>query len=125
MAKAEKPNRKNDQAALLEVFANPHPGRDYEIEHIAPEFTSVCPKTGQPDFGVIRLIYTPDKKCVELKSWKLYLQSYRNRGIFYEDVTNVILNDLTAVLAPRTMTVISEWTPRGGIRSVIRCNYQK
>ena len=125
MANAEKPNRKNDQAALLEVFANPHPGRDYEIEHIAPEFTSVCPKTGQPDFGVIRLIYTPDKKCVELKSWKLYLQSYRNRGIFYEDVTNVILNDLTAVLAPRTMTVISEWTPRGGIRSVIRCNYQK
>lgn len=125
MAKPEHRNRKGNQAALLETFANPHPQRDYEIEHIAPEFTSVCPKTGQPDFGVIRLIYTPDKKCVELKSWKFYLQSFRSRGIFYEDVTNVILNDLAAALAPRAITVISEWTPRGGIRSVIRCSYQK
>ena len=109
--------------SLLETFANPHPGRDYEIEHIAPEFTSVCPKTGQPDFGTIRLIYVPAAVCVELKSLKLYLQSFRNRGIFYEDVTNRILNDLVALLQPQRLTVISEWTPRGGLRSIIRCHY--
>ncbi len=110
---------------LLATFANPHPGRDYEIEHIAPEFTSVCPETGQPDFGTIRLIYVPDKICVELKSYKLYLQSFRNRGIFYEDVTNVILNNLVECLKPRRMAIISEWTPRGGLRSIIRCHYEK
>ena len=113
------------QIDLLETFANPHPNRDFEIEHIAPEFTSVCPKTGQPDFGTIRLIYTPDKRCVELKSYKFYLQSFRSRGIFYEDVTNVILNDLVEKMKPRKLCVISEWTSRGGLRSVIRCVYEK
>ncbi|MDA8377506.1 MAG: preQ(1) synthase [Planctomycetia bacterium] len=112
-------------AQKLATFSNPHPGRDYVIEHIAPEFTSVCPQTGQPDFGTIRLIYVPDQICVELKAYKLYLQSFRNRGIFYEDVTNIILDDLVARLKPRRMTVISEWTPRGGLRSIIRCHYEK
>ena len=109
--------------SILETFDNPHPNRAYEIEHIAPEFTSVCPKTGQPDFGTIRLVYVPAALCVELKSFKLYLQSFRNRGIFYEDVTNRILDDLVAVLQPQRLTVISEWTPRGGLRSTIRCHY--
>lgn len=118
-----KPARKT--SSLLVTFKNPHPGRDYEIEHVAPEFTSVCPQTGQPDFGTIRVIYVPDKYCVELKSYKLYLQSFRNRGIFYEDVTNVILNELVALLQPRRMSIISEWTPRGGLHSVIRCHYEK
>lgn len=117
--------RDKSQLQLLTTFPNPHPGRDYEIEHITPEFTSVCPQTGQPDFGTIRLIYVPDKICVELKSYKLYLQRFRNRGIFYEDVTNVILNALVERLKPRRMSVISEWTPRGGLRSVIRCHYQQ
>src|SRR5438552_371530 len=89
----------------LETFANPQPGRDYTIEIVCPEFTSVCPKTGQPDFGTLTITYVPDRKCVELKSLKLYLQQFRNVGVFYEDVTNRILNDLTAVLNPRTMTL--------------------
>ena len=108
---------------ILETFSNPHPRRDYEIQHVAPEFTSVCPKTGQPDFGTFTFIYTPDQLCVELKSLKLYLQGYRNRGIFYEDVTNVIFDDLLTLLQPRKLAVISEWTPRGGLRSTIRCSY--
>jgi 7-cyano-7-deazaguanine reductase len=116
--------RRKSQWHILETFANPHPGRNYEIEHIAPEFTSVCPQTGQPDFGTIRLLYVPDALCVELKSYKMYLQSFRNRGIFYEDVTNVILDDLVQRLKPRQMSIISEWTPRGGLRSIIRCVYQ-
>src|SRR5262245_34940834 len=86
---------------VFEIFDNPSPGRDYTIEIVAPEFTSVCPKTGQPDFGTITITYTPDRKCVELKSLKFYLQRYRNEGIFYEQVTNRILDDLVAVLAPR------------------------
>jgi 7-cyano-7-deazaguanine reductase len=117
-------NLKKSQSQLLETFVNPHPKRDYEIEHIAPEFTSVCPQTGQPDFGTIRVLYIPDQLCVELKSYKMYLQSFRNRGIFYEDVTNVILDDLVQRLKPRHMTIISEWTPRGGLRSIIRCVYK-
>ncbi len=108
----------------IETFANPHPGRDYEIEHVAPEFTSVCPKTGQPDYGTIRLIYVPDKLCIELKAYKFYLQSFRNQGIFYEAVTNRILHDLVRICRPRSMTVISEWTPRGGLHSTIRCSYE-
>lgn len=109
---------------IVETFANSHPQRDYEIEHIAPEFTSVCPKTGQPDFGVIRLKYVPDALCLELKSYKLYLQGFRNKGIFYEDVTNRILDDLVRFCQPRQMEVVSEWTPRGGLHSVIRCRYE-
>lgn len=108
----------------IETFPNPRPQREYEIEHVAPEFTSLCPKTGQPDFGIIRLLYVPAETCIELKSYKLYLQSFRNRGIFYEALTNKILDDLVRILQPRRMTVISEWTPRGGLRSVVRCHYQ-
>lgn len=110
----QKPSR--DQ---LETFANTFPGRDYQIEILCPEFTSVCPKTGQPDFGSLTFRYIPDKLCVELKSLKLYLQSFRNEGIFYENVTNRILDDLAAVLQPRRLTLVAQFTPRGGISSRI------
>jgi 7-cyano-7-deazaguanine reductase len=99
----------------LETFANQYPGRDYTIEILCPEFTSVCPKTGQPDFGTLTITYTPDAKCVELKSLKLYLQLFRNEGIFYESVTNRILDDLVGVLTPRRMKIVAAFTPRGGI----------
>jgi len=107
----------------LETFANPHPSRDYVITHVAPEFTSVCPKTGQPDFGTIEIEYVADGLCVELKSLKFYLQSFRNQGIFYEDVINRILNDLVAALRPRRMTVTGKFSPRGGIHSIIRAQF--
>lgn len=109
----------------LEVFANQYPDRDYEIEIICPEFTSMCPKTGQPDFGTLTFLYVPDQTCVELKSLKLYLQRFRNEGIFYEMVTNRILDDLVAVLSPRKMKVIAAFTPRGGIRSNITAVYEQ
>lgn len=108
-----------DSRSLLEVFDNQYPQRDYKIEIVAPEFTSVCPKTGQPDYGTITITYTPDKKCVELKSLKMYLQSFRNAGIFYENVTNAMVDDLTAVLQPRWMKIEAAFTPRGGISSKI------
>lgn len=110
---------------LLETFDNQYPGRDYVIEHICPEFTSMCPKTGQPDFGTMTIIYTPDKKCVELKSLKFYLQSFRNQGIFYENVTNRILDDLVAVMNPRSIKLVAAFTPRGGIRSNITATYEQ
>ena len=110
--------------ATLETFPNRHPGRDYEIEIHCPEFTSVCPKTGQPDFGTIRIRYVPDKICLELKSLKLYLHAYRNQGIFYEHVTNVILDDLVAVVKPRRMTVEGDFHVRGGIKTVITATYE-
>ena len=100
---------------VLETFDNENPGRDYSIEIICPEFTSVCPKTGQPDFGTLTFTYTPEAKCVELKSLKLYLQRFRDEGIFYENVTNRILDDLVAVLKPRRMKLLAAFTPRGGI----------
>jgi 7-cyano-7-deazaguanine reductase len=103
----------------LETFDNPQPGRDYTIEIVCPEFTSVCPKTGQPDFGTLTITYVPDRKCVELKSLKLYLQQYRNVGTFYEDLTNRILDDLSAVTAPRRMTIRAAFTPRGGITTSV------
>lgn len=105
--------------SLLETFDNPHPGRDYLIEHVAQEFTSICPRTGQPDYGTITIRYVADTLCVELRSLKLYLQSFRSQGIFYEDVTNVILDDLVACCKPRWMLVQSSWSVRGGIRSLI------
>jgi 7-cyano-7-deazaguanine reductase len=108
----------------LETFPNPHPRRDYLIVHTCPEFTALCPKTGQPDFGTIRISYTPDKLCVELKSLKLYLFSFRTRGIFYEDVTNVILDDLVDATRPREMTVEGEFRVRGGISTVIRASHR-
>ena len=105
--------------AAFETFPNRHPGRDYTIVHTCPEFTAVCPKTGQPDFGTIRITYVPDRLCVELKSLKLYLVSFRDRGIFYEAVVNRVLDDLVAVLAPRRAEVRGEFRPRGGISSVV------
>ena len=110
--------------AVLATFPNPRPGRDYTIIHTCPEFTAVCPKTGQPDFGTLHVSYVPDRKCVELKSLKLYLVGYRNRGIFYEAVVNLILDDLVAALAPRRLTVEGEFNVRGGISSVVRADYQ-
>jgi 7-cyano-7-deazaguanine reductase len=109
--------------ALLESFPNPRPRRPYVIEHTCPEFTAVCPKTGQPDFGTIRISYVPGRWCVELKSLKLYLQSFRDRGIFYETVTNVILDDLVAALDPVSLTVEGEFRARGGISSVVRATH--
>ncbi len=108
----------------LETFENPYPDRDYEIETICPEFTSICPKTGQPDFGTLTITYVPDKLCFELKSLKLYLQQYRNHGAFYENVTNHILDDLIAATKPRRMQIVAEFTARGGIRTNVTTKYQ-
>jgi len=107
----------------LETFDNPHPSRDYLIEHIVHEFTSLCPKTGQPDFARIRIRYVPGPLCIELKSLKLYLQGYRSDGIFYEDATNVILHDLTQCCRPKWMIVQSRWSRRGGIHSTITAEF--
>ncbi len=109
----------------LETFPNPAPERDYTIEMECPEFTSVCPRTGQPDFGTIRISYVPDRKCIELKSLKLYLWSFRQQGIFYEAVTNEILDDLVAACAPRRMTVTGDFKVRGGIRTVVTAAYSQ
>ncbi|MEM8680524.1 MAG: preQ(1) synthase [Planctomycetota bacterium] len=110
--------------AALETFENQFPGRDYKIEIVCPEFTSVCPKTGQPDFGKLTISYVPDQKCVELKSLKLYLQQFRNEGIFYEHVTNSILDDLVATIEPTSLTLRAEFTPRGGISSIITASHE-
>jgi 7-cyano-7-deazaguanine reductase len=107
----------------LETFPNPNPRRDYKIEHVAPEFTSRCPVTGQPDFGCVTIEYVADRLCVELKSLKLYLGAFRDQGIFYEAVTNRILDDLVALLRPRMMRVRTDWNPRGGMRSTITAEY--
>ncbi len=109
--------------SALECFDNPAPRGDYVIEHVAEEFTSVCPRTGHPDFGRVTLRFCPDRRCVELKSLKLYYQSYRNEGIFYEAVTNRIRDDLTAVMQPRWLVLTTEWTGRGGIRSRITATH--
>ncbi|MBC8353270.1 MAG: NADPH-dependent 7-cyano-7-deazaguanine reductase QueF [Planctomycetes bacterium] len=103
----------------LETFENEFPQRDYEIEIVCPEFTSVCPMTGQPDFGVLTFTYTPEAKCVELKSLKMYLQQFRNEGIFYENVSNRILEDLVAVLQPRRIKLVAVFSARGGITTNI------
>ena len=107
----------------LETFPNPRPGRDYEIAVACPEFTSVCPKTGLPDFGEIRIAYVPEDFCIELKSLKYYLIDFRNRGIFYEAVTNQILDDLVAACRPRRMTVTGDFTARGGITTVVTASF--
>ena len=107
-------------ARLLECFDNPEPGRRYVIEHVSDEFTSVCPRTGHPDFGSVTLRYVADAHCVELKSLKLYSQSFRNEGIFFEAVTNRIADDLAAAMSPRWLLVETHWRGRGGIRSTIR-----
>jgi len=109
---------------LLETFENQHPQRDYTIEIVCPEFTSVCPKTGQPDFGTLTITYVPESRCVELKSLKMYLQQFRNEGIFYEDATNRILDDLVAVVRPRRMTLAAAFTARGGITTTVTARFE-
>ena len=122
---------------LLETFANPYPDREYEIHMDCPEFTSLCPlggiegdaselralEGGAPDFATIRITYVPDAACVELKSLKLYLWSYRNDGVFYERAVNMILDDLAAAVRPRSMTVVGDFNVRGGIKSVITARF--
>lgn len=108
---------------ILEVFDNSYPGRDYTIEIVNPEFTSVCPKTGLPDFGTITITYVPDKTCIELKSLKYYFLEFRNSGIFYENITNRLLDDLVSVCMPKSMTVRTEWNARGGITETVTVAY--
>ena len=112
-----RPNR------VLETFPNPNPGRDYEIRMEAPEFTCLCPKTGQPDFATLRLTYVPDRLCIELKSLKLYLWSFRDEGHFHEAVTNRILDDLVAAVAPRRMRLEADFFVRGGIHTVVTAKH--
>lgn len=107
----------------IDSFENRNPGRDYMIEFRAEEFTSVCPMTGQPDFGTIIVMYVPGERCIELRSFKFYLQSYRNRGIFYEDVINQVLDDIVAAIAPRSVTVTGEFNTRGGISARVTASY--
>jgi 7-cyano-7-deazaguanine reductase len=113
-----------EPSKALETFANPRPGREYEISFEAPEFTCLCPRTGQPDFAVIRVRYCPDQLCLELKSLKLYFWSFRDEGHFHEDVTNRILDDLVAVCRPRRMVVEGDFYPRGGIHTVVRAEHR-
>jgi 7-cyano-7-deazaguanine reductase len=107
----------------IETFPNPNPERDYEISFECPEFTCLCPKTGQPDFATIRITYIPDSLCVELKSLKLYLWSYRNEGAFHEAVTNKVLDDLAAAARPRKMKVVGDFYVRGGIHTIVSAEY--
>ena len=104
---------------ILDTFPNPRPGRDYEIKFVFPEFTSVCPITGQPDFATITIVYVPNRLCVEMKSLKLYFFAYRNKGIFYEAVINTMLDDLAAILKPRRMTVTGDFAARGGTTATV------
>jgi len=110
-------------ADQLDTFPNPQPGRDYDVEIICPEFTSVCPLTGQPDFGTIVYVYSPGEVCVELKSLKLYLQRFRNQGIYYEQVTNRLMDDFLAAIKPRKVRLTTRWTPRGGISTNVTIDY--
>ena len=111
--------------ARLETFPNPRTERDFEIAIHCPEFTSVCPMTGLPDFGEIRMTYVPDALCLELKALKYYLIGYRNRGIFYEQATNQILDDLVAACRPRRMTVVGDFSVRGGMKTIVTATYAK
>lgn len=111
-------------ASQLETFPNEYPQRNYTIEIVCPEFTSVCPRTGQPDFGTIVISYVPRAKCVELKSLKLYLQRYRNQGIFYESVVNRILDDFVQACQPAVCEVVGEFNPRGGITTTVTSRYE-
>jgi 7-cyano-7-deazaguanine reductase len=112
-------------STTLETFPNPKPGRDYEIEIRCPEFTSVCPKTGLPDFGEIVITYVPDGTCLELRALKYYMVEFRNEGIFYEAVTNRILDELVQACSPRRMTVVGDFSVRGGISTVVTASYEK
>ena len=110
-------------SAAIETFPNPRPGRAFEIAIDCPEFTSMCPKTGLPDFGTIHIRYVPGATCIELKALKYYLVDFRNKGIFYEAVTNQILDDLVAACQPRRMTVVGDFSVRGGIKTVVTAEY--
>jgi len=118
-----KTEKRKQKREILETFKNEFQERDYTIIHKAPEFTSLCPKTGQPDFATITVEYVPDKLCIELKSLKLYFHSYRNDGLFFESATNRILDDLVAVCKPRYMLITAEFNVRGGISSIIEAEY--
>ncbi|MGE5609912.1 MAG: preQ(1) synthase [Bacillota bacterium] len=118
------PAQIDNPRSILDTFPNPRPQRDYQIKFVFPEFTSVCPVTGQPDFATITLSYIPDRLCVEMKSLKLYYLAYRNKGIFYESVVNTILDDLIAVLKPRQMTVIGDFAVRGGTAGTVTAEYE-
>ena len=111
-------------SATLETFPNPSPGREYQIDIRCPEFTSVCPKTGLPDFGEIRITYVPDDRCIELKSLKYYMFGFRNRGIFFEAATNAILDDLVNACQPRRMTVVGDFAVRGGMKTIVTASYE-
>ena len=117
------PEQIDQPRTILEAFPSPRPGRDYEVEFDFPEFTSMCPVTGQPDFARITLTYVPDKLCVEMKSLKLYYLAYRNKGIFYEGVVNTILDDLVAVLKPQRLRVVGEFAVRGGTGGKVTATY--
>ena len=112
-------------SVTLETFPNPRPEREYQIDIHCPEFTSVCPKTGLPDFGEIRITYVPDERCIELKALKYYFLDFRNKGIFYEAVTNQILDDLVTTCSPRRMTVVGDFSVRGGISTTVTATYEK
>lgn len=115
----------SEPSKKLDAFKNPYPEREYEIRFDCPEFTCLCPKTGQPDFATIRIVYVPDKLCVELKSLKLYLWSYRNEGAFHEAVTNKILDDLVQAVSPRKMEIEGDFFVRGGIHTVVKAVHNK
>ena len=115
----------NENIKIIEVFENAYPDRNYTVVHEAPEFTSLCPKTGQPDFATITIEYVPDKLCIELKSLKLYFHSFRNEGIYFESVTNRILDDLVTACQPRYMHITAEFNTRGGISSVVETEYRR
>jgi 7-cyano-7-deazaguanine reductase len=117
------PSQIDNPRSILEAFENPRPQRDYQIQFVFPEFTSVCPVTGQPDFATITVRYVPDRYCVEMKSLKLYFFAYRNKGIFYESVVNTITDDLVDVLRPRKMTVVGDFAVRGGTAGTVTVEY--
>ena len=112
-------NTKNQEIVEIETFPNPFPGRDYNIDMECPEFTCLCPKTGQPDFGILDISYIPDKLCIELKSLKIYLTSYRNEGGFHEKVVNIILDDLVSACKPKKMKIVGDFNVRGGIHTTV------
>jgi len=114
-----------EPSTRLETFANPTPERDYTVRMSIPEFSCLCPKTGQPDFATLKLEYVPDERCVELKSLKLYIWSFRNRGAFHEAVTNEILDDLVAATAPRFMRLLAEFNVRGGIYTTVVAEHRR
>ncbi len=116
--------REAPDTSQLETFANQYAGREYTIEIVCPEFTSLCPKTGQPDFGTITYSYVPAATCVELKSLKLYLQRFRNEGCFYETIVNRLLDDFVAACAPRRCRVVGAFTPRGGITTTVTATFE-